>query len=151
MTIKKSHLHFITRRTRGTGIVVSANRRSSVFASEASATSSSTSWELFATVPGVSLMTLEFGSNLVAFFLSLRISSLLSWSTSEGWRHMNTAIWALADATGPEFTHSDAPLVRCLGCQYYVQCICYHPEESVKQPFSCSFMRKHWGKCQAVK
>ena len=100
MTIKKSHSSFTTRQTRGTGMVVFANRRSSVFASEASAASSSKSWEAFAMMPGVSLKTLASGCSLGAFLRSSRIFSLLNWSTSDGWRYMHTAAWALADATG---------------------------------------------------
>ena len=54
------------------------------FASVASVASSSKSWEAFATVPSVSPMTPMSGCSLEPYFLGSRISSLLSWSTSNG-------------------------------------------------------------------
>ena len=54
------------------------------FASVASVASSSKSWEAFATVPSVSPMTPMSGCSLEPYFLGSRISSLLSWLTSNG-------------------------------------------------------------------
>ena len=87
------------------------NRFMNVFASVASVASSSKSWEAIATVPSVSIMTPVSGCSLEPYFLGSRISSLLSWSTSNG----VILLW---------------PLVWRHEYENCVRCICYYPEQS---------------------